>query len=599
MSVLHFDASFFEAISTAPQPEIAPPDDLSAVEIFDWDAYNRAFFETLPERAKRSEENRVLASIAGAQLWLARRLPSEAVAFLLQNIAAKSLWKHLTGENRYPLLHTATRGFQRTPQIVRQAVVRARMVHWLEQNRAEIYPLLMMWSSGEPQPPIIAVAQADDESHQLPILIRKFGVEAALCALSFAARPKTFAALIELRADEEKLGRLLQNSDEEENPCEAEPAPEVGESVPIPDSEAAIYWKEQFEAGEETRRQLCESLAKTLDAGDKNRLKLDQRSAELESLQKREKTGVAQAAKKLENLEQRLGGELSELRKNFERQTRKLRALEREKIEMDNENRRFKKQLRHTAQLLEEERKKVAVLERSQPKIEVAPAPIDSILTPAASQSAPNRPVVVQPPTPLDEIFEWRADGRQVKTTPRTVRRLIDHNDEDAVFGIMQALESLRHSDRSTHGKFLKRLGESGAYYPRVLTESMARILVDASNVARHTPNRYGKGQLRHLLEMRDELRRLDCFPILFYADASLRYFIDEANTFRDMVAQGEILVADKGVEADEILAREARRSGAYVVTNDAKFFHKVSPDFEPPRVSFRIYDGTVIVDDF
>jgi hypothetical protein len=127
----------------------------------------------------------------------------------------------------------------------------------------------------------------------------------------------------------------------------------------------------------------------------------------------------------------------------------------------------------------------------------------------------------------------------------------------------------------------------------------MARVLVDASNVARYAPNKYGKGQMRHLTGMREELRRLNCFPITFIADASLRYFIDDTARFRDMVAHGEIEVVDKGVEADEILAREARRTGAYVVTNDAKFFHKVSPDFEPPRVTFRIYDGTVIVDEF
>ncbi len=448
-------------------------------------------------------------------------------------------------------------------------------------------------------PAVVAMQSLDDDELRrgLPALVKKFGLNATMAALAVAARPKAFIALGKLLLEGDELLRLVDGADEvSASACEVETAPQT--EAWAPDSDAARHWKEQFEASEETRRQLCESLEKTLAASDKNRAALGERGVEVEALKKREKTALAQAAKKQENVETRLGNELSELRKNFERQTRKLRALEREKIDMDNENRRFKKQLRHIAQLLEEERKKIAVLERSQPKIEVAPAPIDSIMTPAASQSAPNRPVVVQPPTPLDEIFEWRAEGRAVKITPRAVRRLIDQNDEDAVFSI-QALESLKIADRATHAKFLKRLGESGTYYPRVLTESMTRVLVDASNVARHTPNRYGKGQLRHLLEMRDELRRLGCFPIRFYADASLRYFIDEATKFRDMVAHGEIIVADKGTEADEILAREARRTGAYVVTNDAKFFHKVSPDFEPPRVSFRIYDGTVIVDDF
>ncbi|MBW3637940.1 MAG: hypothetical protein KY445_15970, partial [Armatimonadetes bacterium] len=546
-----FDGSFFEAVLATPPPEVGPPDE-TQVETFDWDAYNRAFFEKVPERARNSEEGRSIAQIAGAQLWMVRQFPPEVVGFLLQNIAAKSLWKYLTDEKRSELLQTATRGFQRTPQIVRQNVVRARIVHWFEQNPTECYALLLMWGQSEPQPPVIALAaaQTDDELPQkLPILIKKFGQEATFATLALGGCPRAFSALVTLRADGEKLARLLQEADEEDSPCE-EIAPQDAESVPMPDSDAARFWKEQFEASEETRRQLCESLEKTLDADDRNRAALAERNAEVESLRKREQAALAQAERKLKNLEQSLGSELSELHKNFERQHRKLRALEREKTEMDNENRRFKKQLRHIARLLEEERKKIAVSEKSQPPAQVAP--IDSILTPTTTQSAPNRPVVVQPPTPLDEIFEWRADGRPVKITPRAIRRLIDQNNEDAVFGIMQALEALKHSDRATHDKFLKRLGDASAYYPRVLTERMTRVLVDASNVARHTPNRYGKGQLRHLLEMRDELRRLDCFPILFYADASLRYFIDEATKFRDMVAHGEIIVADKGTEADE-----------------------------------------------
>jgi hypothetical protein len=619
-----FDGSFFEAILSTPELKVLPPqveietadetrnsDDLEAlreIETFDWESYNRAFFERIPESAKRTDEGRRMAEIAGTQIWMSRRLPPEVLSYLLRVTPTKLLWSYLNGDDRKELLKTVTRGFQRTPQIVRQPVVRNRWLGWLGQNPAEIYVLLVMWSFTEPQPPVIAFAQdeSDDEAlkRKLPAMFRKFGIEATLSGLSMAARPRVFRAVAELLDDKDELARLMQDDNDESDETNREAAQAANaaqvqeESLYPPDSDSALYWRNKFEEVNATRARLAESLEQVLDKSERLDRAIARQKNEMELLHKREQVATAQWEKKLEGVQKRLHAEADELRKNFERQGRKMRALERDKAELDTENRRFKKQLRHTGLLLEEERRKVANLE-AQARQGKADAPVEAILTPSASQGAPNKTVVVQSPTPLDEIFEWRADGRPVKITPRALRRLIDSNDEDAVFTIMQALESLRHSDKSTYGKFLKRLGEAGAYYSRVLTERTTRVLVDASNVARHMPNRYGKGQLRHLLEMREELRRLNCFPIVFYADASLRYFIDDANQFRDMVQRGEILVVDKGTEADEILAREARRSGAYVVTNDAKFFHKVSPDFEPPRVSFRIYDGTVIVDDF
>ena len=607
----HFDGSLFEAFLSTPQLKTEPPDleleadseddeALAEIEVFDWDAYNREFFERIPDSAKRGEEGHRMAQIAGTQIWMSKRLPVPVVGYLLQATPAKLLWTYLQAKERAELLHSATRGFQRTPQIVRHAAVRARLLHHWKQHDAEIYLLLVMWSFGEP--PVLAALPAEitdaEINRKLPSLIRKFGLEATVAGVAFAARPKLFRAISELLQDPETLERLIQNEEVEDEPPVNAPPAEAGEQAPEPDSEAAHFWKNQFETSDQTRRQLADDLGNLLDAHEKALARQARQKNELDAAEKREKTALSQAEKKLEYTQKRAQTELDELRKNFERQTRKFRALEREKAELDLENRRFKKQLRHTAQLLEEERRKVAGLEAKSSKTD-APAPVEAISTPSASQSAPNKPVVVQSPTPLDEIFEWRADGRPVKITPRAVRRLIDQNDEDAVFAIMQALESLRHSDRSLHDKFLKRLRDADAYHARVLTESLTRVLVDASNVARHQPNRYGKGQLRHLLQMREELRRLGCFPILFYADASLPYFIDDAGRFREMMRHGEVIMADKGVEADELLAREARRTGAYVVTNDAKFFHKVSPDFEPPRISFRIYDGTVIVDSF
>jgi hypothetical protein len=124
-------------------------------------------------------------------------------------------------------------------------------------------------------------------------------------------------------------------------------------------------------------------------------------------------------------------------------------------------------------------------------------------------------------------------------------------------------------------------------------------VLVDASNVARYEAGGRGKGRLSHLLLLRDELRRRDCFPIVLLADASLPYHIDEPDELTAMARRGELEIVPPGTEADEHLAREARRSGAYVVTNDRNFHLKVAPDFEPPRIPFHIRDGVVFVDNF
>ncbi|PQV63921.1 hypothetical protein B1R32_108132 [Abditibacterium utsteinense] len=613
------DDSFFESILVPRELEGAPPDlesDIAPLENFDWENYNRAFFESLPESAKSAPQTREIAEIAGGGLWMARQFSPEVVAFLLHETAPLRLWNYLSGKSRKELLSSATHGFQRKPQIVKQPMVRSRIAQWLHKNPAHNFVLLMLWSLETP-PVIARAASLSDDSDwqiQLPILVKEFGAEAILCALASAAKPRAFLALREMLKDAENFARLIEQAsveitseteDSTKNEAEFDLSDattgnstknEANFSEDETGSESARVWKEKWQRSETSRTEVCEMLEQVLDAQEKSLAQLSAQSAKLGEFEKREKTSAALLEKRFGAIQKRLQLELDELKKTYERQNRKFRALERDKAELDIENRRFKKQLRHAGILLEEERKKVAALDG---KTQTAGATVEALSTPNSRQSAPDKPVVVQAPTLLDEIFEWRADKRLVRITPRAVRRLIDGNNEEGVFAVVQALESLEFSDRSLHGKFFKRIGEGGGYYVRVLKENMARVLVDASNVARHTPNKYGKGQLRFLLGMREELRRLGCFPIVFIADASLRHVIDESRKFHEMVANGEIEVVDKGVEADEILAREARRTGAYVVTNDAKFFHKVSPDFEPPRVTFRIFDGTVIVDDF
>lgn len=606
-----FDGSFFEAIlhtpalKVAPLPADLPPeaadDALPAFQTFDWDAYNREFFERIPDSAKKTAQGREMAAIAGTQLWMAKQFPPSILAFLLASAPVKTLWQYLSSEERQATLQAATKGFQRTPAIVRQPVVRSRLLQWMLKNPNETYILLLIWGLSSPPPPIVALAQSENDGaavrEKLPLWIKSFGLDATIAGLAVAAKPRTLATLLDWLKNPAELVRLINECEDEVGAARAQEtavATHAGEHAP--DSDAARFWKARADEWNVKNTEMAEKLSALIADYARLGSQVRAQSAEIEGFKKHEKGASALGEKKLGAAQKRWQVELEEQKKSAERQGRKLRALEREREALDIENRRFKKQLRHTGGLLEEERRKVAGLEA---KIATATPAVEALSTPRSQQSAPGKVVVVQAPTPLDEIFEWRADGRRVKITAREVRRLIDKNDEDAVYTIIQALESLHHSDKSLHGKFFKRISDAGGYYARVLGENMARVLVDASNVARYAPNKYGKGQLRHLTEMREELRRLGCFPVQFIADASLRYFIDDMRRFQEMVAHGEIQVVDKGVEADEILAREARRTGAYVVTNDAKFFHKVSPDFEPPRVTFRIYDGTVIVDEF
>ncbi len=613
-----FDGSFFEAIlqtpalKTAPPAPVLPPftldEELPEFQTFDWDAYNREFFERIPDSAKKTVQGREMAHIAGTQIWMSRQFPAPILNFLLLNAPVKALWQYLGAKERKADLAFATRGFQHTPAILRQPVVRSRLLQWLQKNPAEIYLLLMIWGLATPPPPAAIATQGESDEalvrQKLPGWVRKFGLEATIAGLAIAAKPRTLATLLGWLQDPAELRRLIEACPEEAPPLAPETAlataPPSDEEAHAPDSEAAHFWKAQCEIARANDARRSGMLEKTLDASERFMAQISAQKLEIEALKTREKVVAQSLEKKLAAAQKRLKTELDELKKSFERQTRKLRALERDHETLETENRRFKKQLRHAGTLLEEERRRASALE-----LKGAPASesVEALSTPQVQQSAPGKVVKVGAPTPLDEIFQWRADGRLVRITAREVRRLIDKNDEEGVYAVVQALESLqlspRPDDQSLHGKIRKRIGDAGPYYARVLAENMARVLVDASNVARYAPNKYGKGQLRHLIEMREELRRLGCFPIIFIADASLRYFIDESKKFHEMVASGEIEVVDKGVEADEILAREARRTGAYVVTNDAKFFHKVSPDFEPPRVTFRIYDGTVIVDEF
>lgn len=534
--------------------------------------------EHILQKMKLAPGERELFERAPAQLRLAYVLPEEVSAFLIRATAPQTVWTWLSSESKSLIATNITKGFQRPAQAMRNPVVRGRILKFLQENRIELWNLLFLW--GQERPSIVAdlAAHPDDGElrSQLPALLKKHGPEALAAGLAQQGREGLLAALTEIPDEELEAAQG------------AETIAATPEELPeTPEQEIASLKARLWEAENRLRElTVAEQHSEALHH------KTEEQTAEIRRRDLNEKETRLMWEKKLANLEGRHRAEMEELKRAFERTSRKFKANERERADFEAENRRLKKQVRHGQQIAEELRKQLSAFEANPASIK--PQAVEAVSeTPAPAVTA--KALL----SPLDEVFEWKADGRPVRVTPRAVRRLIDRNDEDAVFTIIQALDGLAVRDTSLHGKFLKRMREIGTYYERVLTAETTRVLVDASNVVRYETNSFGKGKLQNLLSMIDELRRRDCFPIGLYADASLPYFIDEPRELRAMAVRGEVIMADKGQEADELLAREARRTGAYVVTNDAKFFHKVSPDFEPPRISFRIFDGLVVVDEF
>ena len=573
---------------------------------FDGETYQKRALKRLPWLEKSEFDWRNL----NQQLWATRQLSPATTRWMMSDLPAKSLWEHLNSDELKSLKYEALRGFQQTPGSLRREPVQKRVAAWLHQHPDEIHLLLLRWALREPQPDALqAVATQSDEAtlqSRLPSILRSFGPHALSAALAFNGQTRLFGELSAFIGDPQKLEEFTKNAP----PYSTGEAAPAAIAPPQADAQSAHFGHDEVCQLRASLEQIQLQLAQT--RGDVAALhgaqaKIKSLESEIAGGKQREANKEKQFAKKLEQIEKKWAAKYDELNKIEARAERRVRALQSQIEELELDNKRGKKQLRQSAQSREEERRKVVALEAKLAQLSGDNAatatstakPMDAVSSPPTTQDAPNRVVKVSKPSPLDEIFEWRSHGRRIRLTAREVRRLIDRNDEARVGTVLMELDALQECNAELRLKFLERLGQAGAYYPRVLTHRTSRVLVDASNVARYLKNRYGKGQLVHLQMMRQELQRLNCWPIIFVADASLPYNIDQPNELREMARQGEIILTDKGVEADEVLAREARATGAYVVTNDAKFFYKVSPDYEPPRITFRVLDGLVVVDEF
>jgi len=517
-------------------------------------------------------------------LALAHDLPDEVLGFLVRSAPPREVWKWLGEDDQFKLRSDLTRGFQGGPNALRQPIVRIRFTQVLRSNDQAFEKLLELWTQTSPHILHEVRAQADDElGVQLPRLWQTHGGEALLLALIYEKREAALDAYAELDP---------ATFDENQEPQNQEV--EVQESGAGWDESASALSEE---AANEFDQAKIQSLKSEIELW---REKAESAQAGMGTLQRnaeREKQAVALKAKQEERKRIALESELQELKKTSERTARRHRQSEKSCEESQVENKRLKRQLRQAQQLHEELRKQIAGLtgklnELSPPEIVPVVSKIEPKIAPQVGRNVPKI-------SPFDQEFVWNSDGRAFRVSPRAVGRAIERNDEEFVFSLIQAFDALREKNAQGYKLFIESVRSLNRYYARVLTAETTRVLIDASNVARYEKDNYGKGQLRHLLSMRDELRLRDCFPILIYADASLSYNIDEPGELIAMAKRGELEIAPSGTEADELLAREARRSGAYVVTNDRNFHLKVSPDFEPPRITFRILDNFLIVDDF
>ena len=531
-----------------------------------------------------------------SDLWqsLAERLGADVqqamLQFLVRSAPTRELWKLLGQSEHLPLQARLTKGFQRTAGALRQTPVRNRLVHEMQASSTLTVHLLHLWTETSPTV-LITVREAEQDealTAQLPQLWKRFGTESLFWSLFVEGRESVLTTWTEQIAN----GELAPDDEiEASQPDERSILAEVVSpslEKPLQEArEAAAKWK--------TRAELAESKLRAAESAfTSERSEHSKQNQELRAQARQQENRSAVEHQKL-----------TESEKNLDRTARKLKSTEKQLEDVETESKRLKKQVRQQQELNEELKKEAAGLHA---KIEAMSSQVEAVQKPAVVPSALPKPV---PPAvlrfdpaaatiaPQEQQFIWDADGRTIRVTPRDIKRAIDRNDEQFVFALIQAVDALRQISTDGFKLLVERLTEYDRYYAQVLTRHTTRILVDASNVARYEKNRFGKGQMRFLLAMRQELRNRNCFPIRFIADASLPYNIDSPEELSAMVKRSELELSAPGQEADEILAREARRSGAFVVSNDRTFHHKVSPGFEPPRVGFQFFDSYVVVDEF
>ena len=487
-------------------------------------------------------------------------LPPEILEFLVRTLPSRALWAWLCEESQEKLRPRVAQGFRATGEVLRQPIARARLVSHLQSSPDDCSALLKIW--GENFPRILDSIQESDDAvliSQLPLLQGLHGSEAIVVALLHDERDAVLEALTDI-----------------EETLEITTAPEEG-STPFVDVEALQNKLQRAQAKVEQLRVKAHE-AKTRERQNEKILK--------EKLREQERSAreATRAGKQWELRVGALEEKLAEAETARERAERKARSVLATSEESIAETKTLRRQVHRLQQVNEELRRKLS----TPPATKTPPSQ-----KPENAAEPPPKGVLPLPikPSPARDLLP----GLQISLSD--LQTAIDRNNENIVASVAEDLESLRERDAKSASAAIKQIRKLGRFYERVICASHSRVLVDASNVARHDGP--GKGRMNYLHAMREELRRLDFFPILFIADASLPFHIDAPDEFRRWMKTNEIFVSASGQEADEILAREARETGAYVVTNDRNFHRHLAPNFAPSRIGFRIHDGVILLDDY
>jgi hypothetical protein len=503
--------------------------------------------------------------------------PAEVLAFLVRTLPPRVVWEWLSQDEQLALRGRITRGFRAAAETLRQPAARTRLVSHLEKNLADFKVLLAFWADSAPPilPEIRALAD-EALASKLSELEQKHGAESLLLALLHEEKDDALEAWT--NADDEAPIEVAQSTPADESdedlPRDNSAELEKTKKLLTRETQKAEHWRAKFKDASTRAAQTERALRDKLNEQE-NLARKATRQSKADSLR-----AESSEAKQLES------------DKSRERAERRARTTQAELEAAQNEVKTLRKQLQRLQQMNEELRGRLAAsLEKRDDGRTERREDGERFENGTPNAAADNKKSSHLPNFPSSR------SKQNEKPDAQKIVAAINRNDETFVANLRYGLSALQKHDAAAHKKLMQELRAAGKFYERVLRTQTARVLVDASNVARYdaTP----KGKIRYLLAMREELRRHDFFPILFVADASLPYFIDDAKCLRQMIACGEVLTTASGQQADEVLARQAKETGAYVVTNDRNFHFAFAPNFAPSRIGFRITDGVILLEDF
>ncbi len=498
-------------------------------------------------------------------------MPQEALAALLEGIPPTKLLRLL--KKSESVCQQVFHGFKVQPSSLRTPLVRRRLRERLEKDEELLVEVVVLWDKENPevrravqQRSVTALRQ------ELPQLAERWGGGAVAVALAADER----ASVRELLESKAKvLEKFSRAAVKEESSGELPPSVSPDDKQPSAEiqslREEIERWRQKYAALRQQHEESVRSLEQV----------------------KTEYRKVAQQITALQRQVQECQATCAAWEKQADRATRQKQKTERENQELQTENKRLKKQVRQLTLALEEARRAAVEQEQEskgeEEKEKRSHTAVSPVPPPARSPA---------PPSPATAL-RWNINGDRYSISIAQLIQAVDTNQEEIVFKMMESLKRLRRVDGGQFAAVVQRLKEIGRYYAYILTQSTMRVIVDGSNVAHAEKNRRGQAQLRNILAVRDALRALDFFPILIYADASLPYQIDQREELMRLAQRGEIRFVPSGTSADDVIAREAKELGCYVVTNDRKLTHNLDPTWELQIVGFKIIDGQVILEDF